>query len=281
MSNVDEGMRTIARKRANMIVRKPMRSAFTLLELLVVLAIISVLASIVLPSMRRGRETARNIQCLSRLRALATAHMEYLQEYDVFPYMNKDSKEHDDGAWQYNYLIFDGTANSRKSGFEHNFGPLVHEGVIDNIETLFCPVQTHPWHRLATQFNPWPVKDEFRFLDTRAGYGRRYHLSGKSIARLRGNPAFLADVLHMPSVIETSHVDGVNAAYIDGHAQWVPDPGILTDNELTHPFPDITDIAGLEEENETMDDIWDALNEAGRTITASKGGAGQNIPPPS
>ena len=244
------------------------RTGFTLIELLVVIAILGLLVSILLPSLRGARQSAKNTQCLARLRGLFTANAIYIGEEGKFPDMNN---EEDDGAWQYNYLIFD------DHDFDQNFGPLiaygrvaetlqtgqdfrpiVGGGVLDNVEQLFCPVQTDPFHSLSTPVNPWPVVPLF---DTRAGYGRRYHLSGKNLSQFKGTIAFAADILHLPSVIKTGHKTGVNVVYIDGHARWVFDKkrflgsnGQLRKNELAHPF-DIAD-------NDIMEDIWDALDEA-------------------
>ncbi len=222
--------------------RKDMRG-FTLVELLVVIAILSMLIGLMLPSMSKARTRARDAQCLSHLHSLYLATTEYLHDYDVFPEMNNDVNE---GAWQYNYVIYDGR------DFESNFGPLVaDERTIDDLRILFCPRQTDPYHSFATAENPWPVVP---LLDTRAGYGRRYNLGGKSLAQLRGNPGIMADIFHLPKVIKTGHEDGINAVYLDGSARFVPDREKFTDSELTHPF-EIVD-------NDIVEDLWDYINRA-------------------
>ena len=58
--------------------------AFTLIELLVVVAIIAVLISILLPSLSRAREIARQTKCLSILKQYAAADAFYLTEYNSY-----------------------------------------------------------------------------------------------------------------------------------------------------------------------------------------------------
>jgi prepilin-type N-terminal cleavage/methylation domain-containing protein/prepilin-type processing-associated H-X9-DG protein len=58
------------------------RRAFTLIELLVVIAIIAILAAILFPVFARAREAARQTQCRSNLKQIATASMMYKQDYD-------------------------------------------------------------------------------------------------------------------------------------------------------------------------------------------------------
>jgi len=56
--------------------------AFTLIELLVVIAIIAILAAILFPVFAQAREKARQANCLSNLKQISLAALQYLQDYD-------------------------------------------------------------------------------------------------------------------------------------------------------------------------------------------------------
>ena len=59
-----------------------MRRAFTLVEMLVVMAIIGVLAAILFPAFAKAREKARQVTCVSNMRQILLAERMYIQDYD-------------------------------------------------------------------------------------------------------------------------------------------------------------------------------------------------------
>jgi prepilin-type N-terminal cleavage/methylation domain-containing protein/prepilin-type processing-associated H-X9-DG protein len=63
-----------------------MKKGFTLLELLVVVAIVGLLGAFLLPAMERAREAARKARCANNLRQIGIAWYLYLDDHnDTFP----------------------------------------------------------------------------------------------------------------------------------------------------------------------------------------------------
>ena len=88
------------------------RRAFTLIELLVVVAIIAILAALLLPAMRKARDRAKDLACLSNHRQLLVAINSYANEFDGwlppqagFSFVFKDNSGVPGGPWGLAYLF--------------------------------------------------------------------------------------------------------------------------------------------------------------------------------
>jgi prepilin-type N-terminal cleavage/methylation domain-containing protein len=85
------------------------RHGFTLIELLVVIAIIALLVSILLPSLKRAKESAKSVFCKTNMRSIAGAVLQYAQEenellvwYRIKP---NGSQHYPDGEFFTNMLV--------------------------------------------------------------------------------------------------------------------------------------------------------------------------------
>lgn len=76
----------------------PRRFAFTLVELLVVVAIIAILAAILFPAFARARENARKASCMSNMKQLGLAARQYMAGFDGQLFHHHEDWVLDDGT---------------------------------------------------------------------------------------------------------------------------------------------------------------------------------------
>jgi len=108
--------------------------AFTLVEMLVVIAIIAILAALFLPTLAGGKKRAQRIQCISNLKQIGTAFQIFAHDHqDKFP-MQVPVEE---GGSQ-EYTIAAETMGGSGFFFSwRHFAPLASE--LANPKPLFCP----------------------------------------------------------------------------------------------------------------------------------------------
>ena len=81
------------------------RKAFTLIELLVVIAIIALLLSIVLPALKKVKDTATMTICLSNQKQIGIAVQNYISDHDellprsITDFRNEHSNDAYNGSW--------------------------------------------------------------------------------------------------------------------------------------------------------------------------------------
>jgi prepilin-type N-terminal cleavage/methylation domain-containing protein/prepilin-type processing-associated H-X9-DG protein len=129
------------------------RKGFTLIELLVVIAIIAILAAILFPVFATAREKARQTACLSNMKQIGLALMQYVDDYDdVYP-----------GACMSEPALRNSGGGSQYIPYDMQLMPYTKS---DNIFT--CPSDTSV--RYPSDFSWWDVSYETKLVPRSYGY---------------------------------------------------------------------------------------------------------------
>jgi prepilin-type N-terminal cleavage/methylation domain-containing protein/prepilin-type processing-associated H-X9-DG protein len=81
------------------------RRAFTLIELLTVMAIIGVLTALLLPAVQQAREASRRLQCRNHLRQIGLALHNYCAQHGVFPPGDIDEGDSQREGWGWGAML--------------------------------------------------------------------------------------------------------------------------------------------------------------------------------
>ncbi|MBV9848990.1 MAG: DUF1559 domain-containing protein [Armatimonadetes bacterium] len=209
---------------------------FTLVELLVVIAVISVLAAIILPVFASARERARQASCASNLRQLGMAFSEYAQDNDeLLPGATDGSGGAGvEGGWVF-YSVFGSPA---PAAFDVTRGGLYP--YVKSKEVFVCPddgqarasglsyavnsctvdrgadATAFPQPRPGKSLAAFPAPAATLLLGEEAADGDD-HRTGST------NDGYLS--LFFDDAVSVRHTGGSNVSFLDGHVKWYKFPG--------------------------------------------------------
>lgn len=207
--------------------------AFTLLEILITIAIIAILSSMLLPALQKAREMGRQTVCSNNLKQLGAAFMLYIQDWDGFfpPCISETgdiivwpqylasyikpglSTPCTLGEWQDNFCIFETTWVIKKN-------------------TIFrCPS-----HRIEGNGYWWGSYGYHSFASASEGTFP-YYLGLQKISRVKfpskcflltdwdnasidSIPRLQWDVPETQRQADQRHRGGLNVLFVDGHVEW-------------------------------------------------------------
>ncbi len=230
---------------------------FTLIELLVVIAIIAILAAMLLPALKRARDTTKTIACVNNQKQIILATANYMGDYnEYFPYgftYNGQQGNHSGCMIAYH-------PNSSYPNYIWGFGLYLRLDYLPGA-SLICPGYPDPvdgykgWDRnlINKNFDAYwlqnPYIGSWTVDQTESIPSMPNHPGGTTLTKFMKNQyydwgnvagggyvknkfgAFLADAFprwkEFPGILPREigpyfHAGSINIGYIDGHVQTYP-----------------------------------------------------------
>jgi len=138
------------------------RSAFTLIELLIVIAIIALLVSILIPTLMQARDQAKQAICQVNLANLGRQIHVYATDFSgLTPPHSQDRRNRISSAHMTQKIFYNSCWGDDPKRFPQNLGILFDSGYISTPEWMYCPGQKYEDYRFD---NPayqtyWAKKD--------------------------------------------------------------------------------------------------------------------------
>ena len=228
-------------------------AAFTLMELLVVITIIVILAAMLMPSLQRAREKARQVSCANNMKQIGIAVVMYAHDWDgILPI----SAHYDSYVWTdssgatYPYVGWMGHGILYAGGYLGTFGS------VRTRKMFYCPsVIRYPWAPGVNSavYDTWMSKEsawnsaEAGTYDSnlRIAYHYRWFNENYQDVRVTHHPERRLDIARLgrkscaisieyPMTSDPSipvHTGKINILYVDGHVDAKGTQGVWTINE--------------------------------------------------
>lgn len=164
---------------------------FTLIELLVVIAIIALLLAILMPSLQRVKEMARETVCRSHLRSVGLGVLLYLQDND---FVMANSNRHNGFMWEES----DDDNLSWGNSFGDTYWGVAYEDYIKDSEVFGCP----SFRSVAELI--YPVEPD---LIREAAFGLNSNVSGKKVTDIQDQAKFILSHDHVEPKMEQGSRD--------------------------------------------------------------------------
>jgi prepilin-type processing-associated H-X9-DG protein/prepilin-type N-terminal cleavage/methylation domain-containing protein len=200
-----------------------MKRVFTLIEILVVLAVIGILAVLMFPTFERARNSARRSSCQSNLKQITLAFNIYMRDFDE--------------SWPLNYTNDDGIDGYNPAS--DRGWPEAIQPYIKNYRLFNCPSEPTPLQFPPFNSDYWMSTIVSGLKLSKLGYPERIVFLGDGIqgpaANLvtHGAIAYSGDaptykyngeIWDVTGKTEGKggrrHKEGLNIAFMDGHVKW-------------------------------------------------------------
>jgi len=246
---------------------------FSLIDLMVSLAVITTLLLILLPSLSKAQEAARRVGCASNMRQVGMALQMYAYDYgDRLPpsvFLTPEN-ERDYSPQDTIFIYLSGAVSSDRvetSVADHwdGLGFLYHLEYLDGAQAFYCPSHTgdHAFDHYADQF-------EQRETDIATNYQYRLPVGVRYFSDYRSSTTLMADA--MRTQMDYNHLVGNYMFKADLSVSWYSD----NDGRLFASLPG--DLTNPNHAANALESAWDRLDSKGEgeLSPGSIGGGGSN-----